>query len=186
MLANINKRDLGIYLGVLIFAFIAPNIFSDYKIQLTFWLILIILAMTWNIQGGEMGYNTFGNIMFFGVGMYLCSGIQIGLFFDLAEWTVSGGEKTFVHTPDQYFQGLWVGLLAAAIIPAIIALIIGYGVLGLRGHYFAICTLGIGIASGEVAGGIKLIGGGQGMTAPPWPKYIGGTEYRNEFFYYLT
>ena len=78
-------------------------------------VVLIILAMTWNIQGGEMGYNTFGNIMFFGVGMYLLFRIQIGLFFDLAEWTVSGGEKTFVHTPDQYFQGLWVGLVAAAI-----------------------------------------------------------------------
>ena len=24
------------------------------------------------------------------------------------------------------------------------------------------------------------------MTAPPWPKDIGGTEYRNEFFFYLT
>jgi len=186
MLANINKRDLGIYLGVLIFAFIAPNIFSDYKIQLTFWLILIILAMTWNIQGGEMGYNTFGNIMFFGVGMYLCSGIQIGLFFDLAQWTVSGGEKTFVHTPDQYFQGLWIGLIVAGVVPAIIAFLIGYGVLGLRGHYFAICTLGIGIASGEIAGGIELIGAGQGMTAPPWPKGIGDTEYRNLFFYYVV
>ena len=121
MLSNIKKKDLFIYLGVLAFALIAPNVFSDYRIQFTFWLVLIILAITWNIQGGEMGYNTFGNIMFFGVGMYVCSGIQIGLFFDLAEWTVSGGEKTFIHTPDQYFQGLWIGLLAAAIIPATVS-----------------------------------------------------------------
>ena len=84
MLSNIKKKDLFIYLGVLAFALIAPNVFSDYRIQFTFWLVLIILAITWNIQGGEMGYNTFGNIMFFGVGMYVCSGIQIGLFFDLA------------------------------------------------------------------------------------------------------
>ena len=68
--------------------------------------ILIVLSLTWDVQGGQMGYNTFGNILFFGLGMYICSSFQIGLFFPLAEWTASGGEKTFVHTPPQYFQGL--------------------------------------------------------------------------------
>ena len=68
---------------------------------------------------------------------------------------------------------------------ALVAAIIGYGILGLRGHYFAICTLGLGIAAGELAGGIELIGAGQGMTSPPWPKGIGDTELRSEFFYYI-
>ena len=54
-------------------------------------------------------------------------------------------EKTFVHTTAQYFQGIGVGLLVSAIIPAIVAGAIGYAILGLRGHYFAICTLGLGI-----------------------------------------
>ena len=49
--------------------------------------------MTWNLQGGEMGYNTFGNILFYGLGMYLCASVQVGMFFPLAEWTESGGEK---------------------------------------------------------------------------------------------
>ena len=66
-----------------------------------------------------------------------------------------------------------------------IAGLIGYGILGLRGHYFAICTLGIGIASGELAGGIELIGAGQGMTAPPFPKGLGDLETRGEFFILL-
>ena len=65
-------------------------------------------------------------------------------FFHLAEWTESGGEKTFVHTPSQFFQGMAVGLLVAAIVPTIVAGLIGYAILGLRGHYFAICTLGLG------------------------------------------
>ena len=55
----------------------------------------------------------------------------------------------------------------------------------MRGHYFAICTLGLGIAAGEFAGGIELVGAGQGMTSPPWPKGIGDTELRSEFFYYI-
>ena len=38
-------------------------------------------------------------------------------FFLLAEWTESGGEKTFVHTPSQFFQGMAAGLVVAAIVP---------------------------------------------------------------------
>ena len=87
-----------------------------------------------------MGYNSFGNILFYGLGMYLCASVQVGMFFPLAEWTESGGEKTFVHTPAQFFQGIGVGLAVAAIVPTIVAGLIGYSILGLRGHYFAICT----------------------------------------------
>ena len=62
-----------------------------------------------------MGYNSFGNILFYGLGMYLCASVQVGMFFPLAEWTESGGEKTFVHSPTQFFQGMAFGLLVAAI-----------------------------------------------------------------------
>ena len=179
------KNKLFIYLLILAFGLAVPYLFPAYKLQISILWILIILSLTWDVQGGQMGYNTFGNILFFGLGMYLCSSIQIGLFFPLAEWTASGGEKTFVHTPTQYFQGFFVGLILAGIIPALVAAFIGYGILGLRGHYFAICTLGLGIAAGEIAGGIELIGAGQGMTSPPWPKGIGDTELRSEFFYYI-
>ena len=179
------KNNLILYSVLLILGLAAPFLFPAFKVQISFMLILIILAMTWDVQGGQMGYNSFGNILFFGIGMYLCASIQIGMFFPLAEWTESGGEKTFLHTPTQYFQGLAVGLVFAAIVPAIVAALIGYGILGLRGHYFAICTLGLGIAAGEIAGGIELIGAGQGMTTPPWPKGIGDTELRAEFFYYI-
>ncbi|MDP6887605.1 MAG: branched-chain amino acid ABC transporter permease [SAR324 cluster bacterium] len=180
-----SKNNIIIYSLILVFGIIAPFLFPAYKLQISILWILTILALTWDIQGGQMGYNSFGNILFFGVGMYVCSSVQIGMFFPLSEWTASGGEKTFLHTTSQYFQGFTYGLFFAGIVPAIVAALIGYGILGLRGHYFAICTLGIGIAAGEIAGGIDLIGAGQGMTVPPWPKGIGGTELRSQFFYYL-
>ena len=179
------NQKIILYLCLLAFGIAAPFLFPAFKLQISIMWILVVLSLTWDVQGGQMGYNTFGNIMFFGLGMYICSSFQIGLFFPLAEWTASGGEKTFVHTPTQFFQGFFIGLILAAIIPAIVAAIIGYGILGLRGHYFAICTLGLGIAAGEFAGGIELVGAGQGMTSPPWPKGIGDTELRSEFFYYI-
>ena len=180
-----SKNNIIIYSLILVFGLGVPLLFPAYKLQISILWILTILALTWDIQGGQMGYNSFGNILFFGVGMYVCSSVQIGMFFPLSEWTASGGEKTFLHTTSQYFQGFTYGLILAGIVPAIVAALIGYGILGLRGHYFAICTLGIGIAAGEIAGGIELIGAGQGMTVPPWPKDIGGTELRSQFFYYL-
>ena len=59
---SFEKRELYICGGLLLFLIAAPFIFVNFKLQLAFMLILIILALTWNIQGGEMGYNTFGNI----------------------------------------------------------------------------------------------------------------------------
>ena len=85
----------------------------------------------------------------------------------------------------QFFQGMAVGLLVAAIVPTIVAGLIGYAILGLRGHYFAICTLGLGVAAGEISGGIEIIGAGQGFTTPPFPE-VGDLEARGEFFYFLS
>ena len=115
------NKNIILYAAILIFGLAAPFIFPAFKVQLSILCVLIVLALTWNIQGGEMGYNTFGNILFYGLGMYLCASVQVGMFFPLAEWTESGGEKTFVHTPAQFFQGMAVGLVVAAVIPTIVA-----------------------------------------------------------------
>ena len=115
------KKNIILYGSLLILGLFAPFIFPAFKLQISFMWILVILALTWDVQGGQMGYNSFGNILFFGIGMYICAGVQIGMFFPLAEWTSSGGEKTFVHMPSQYFQGFFIGLILAGIVPAIVA-----------------------------------------------------------------
>ena len=79
-----NKNNLILYIGILIFGLAAPYVFPAFKVQLSILCILIVLAITWNIQGGEMGYNTFGNILFYGLGMYLCASVQVGMFFSIS------------------------------------------------------------------------------------------------------
>ena len=71
------KNNLIIYLAILIFGLAAPFVFPAFKVQLSILCILIILAITWNVHGGEMGYNTFGNILFYGLGMYLCASVPV-------------------------------------------------------------------------------------------------------------
>ena len=84
------------------------------------------------------------------------------------------------------FSKVWQqDLIVAAVVPTIVAGLIGYAILGLRGHYFAICTLGLGVAAGEISGGIEIIGAGQGFTTPPFPN-VGSLEARGEFFYFLS
>ena len=177
-----NRLTWGLLIG---FGVLAPLLFPAFRNQIAFLWIFILFALTWDLQGGQMGYNSFGNIVFFGVGMYVTVSLQIGLFFDLTEWTEAGGEKTFVHTPEQYFIGLAVGLLAAAVVATLLAWLMGWFILPMRGQYFAICTLGLGIAAGEIAGGIEAIGAGSGMTTPDWPDISGGISGRNLVFDYL-
>ena len=64
------QKDLILYSGLIILGLAAPFLFPGFKVQLTILCVLIVLAMTWNLRGGEMGYNTFGNILFYGLGMY--------------------------------------------------------------------------------------------------------------------
>ena len=46
-----NKNTL-LYAGLLIFGLVGAFLFPAYKLQLSFLYILIVLAMTWDVQGG--------------------------------------------------------------------------------------------------------------------------------------
>jgi branched-chain amino acid transport system permease protein len=58
----------------------------------------------------------------------------------------------------------------------------GWIVFGLRGPYFAIGTLGVAIAAGELVGAWDYVGGGGGITLPTYP---GEGDDRAMFFYFL-
>ena len=93
------SKNILLYSAIVIFGLVAPFVFPAFKVQLSILCVLIVLATTWNIQGGEMGYNTFGNILFYGLGMYLCASVQVGMFFPLAEWTESGLSLIHISEP---------------------------------------------------------------------------------------
>lgn len=162
MSAN-GRRLLG-YGLIVALALLLPLLLPGYRTQLAFLWVMIAFALTWDLLGGRMGYNSFGNIVFFGVGMYVCAVIQrdSGL---------------------AYYPALFLGLGAGAALPVLVAAVLGSGILGLRGHYFAIGTLGLGIAAGEFASGWDYIGAGSGMVPPLYPGAVGGREL---FFYYLV
>ena len=151
------------YAGIIALALSAPFLAPDFRTQMAFLWVMILFALTWDLLGGQMGYNSFGNILFFGIGMYACAVIQrdSGL---------------------GYYAALFSGMGVGAALAVTVAALLGSAILGLRGHYFAIGTLGLGVAAGEFASGWDYIGAGSGMVTPLYPGAAGGRE---SFFYYL-
>jgi branched-chain amino acid transport system permease protein len=105
--------------------------------------MLAILAESWNIIGGFTGYASFGNVAFFGLGAYT-TGILM--------------TKAALPLP--------VALAAAAIVPMLFAAAIGLPILRLKGHYFAIATLGVAETMREVVYNVEVTGAGTGLVMP--------------------
>jgi branched-chain amino acid transport system permease protein len=141
----------------------APLLFPDYRTQMALLWVMVVFALTWDVVGGQMGYNSFGNVFFFGVGMYACAVVQRDFGLD-------------------YYTGLAVGVAVGTVLAVLAAAVIGAGLLGLRGHYFAIGTLGLGIAAAEIAASWDYIGAGAGLVTPVFP---GDIQDRTLFYYSL-
>jgi len=109
-------------------------------------MMYIVLAQSWNFIGGYAGYAAFGNVAFFGIGSY-----SVGLL-------VRAGLP------------LWVGLIVGGVVAVVFVLLIGMPVLRLKGHYFAVATLGTAEALREFVQ-VKDIGGkGGGLMSLPLPS----------------
>lgn len=182
---TIAPRTLAGYAAILLAGIAMPVLFPAYQSQMAELWLFIVFALTWDLVGGQMGYNSFGNVIFLGVGMYACIVTQVGLFYDVSVYNDSrgGGATIFTFDLGQYLEGLAVGLPVGAVFAALAAVVLGSLVLGMRGHYFAICTLGLGIAAGEIANGWEWIGAGSGMVPPNPPEAIADLS---RFYYYLA
>lgn len=124
---------------------ITPVIDKSQLREMTLIAMFVALAASWNIIGGLTGYAAFGNVAFFGLGAYTAA---------------------VLVDPHKGHQPFAVALLAAPAVPAIFAVLIGIPLLRLRGHYFAVATLGAGVALGEVIKNVEWLGGATGLFPP--------------------
>ena len=99
----------------------------------------LIMAVAWNILGGFTGYVNFGSAAFFAVGAYTTIALQKS--FDLP---------------------LPLLILAAGLVCALIGLGVGYLTLRLKGVYFAIATLAMGIVLETLVNNWSYVGGAKG------------------------
>jgi branched-chain amino acid transport system permease protein len=106
-------------------------------------LILATLAQSWNIIGGYTGYPSFGNSVFYGLGGY---GVAIAMV--------------------QYGLPFPVGLAIGIGLAVGFAILLGLPVLRLRGHYFAIATLGLAEVMTAIVSYLEIAGRNVGLILP--------------------
>jgi branched-chain amino acid transport system permease protein len=147
-----------LFAAVLTGLLLLPRHVTSYRLlTYTSVLCLALMAQGWNFIGGYTGFAAFGNVAFFGIGAY-----ATGLLM-LSKWHVS----------------FFPALAAAALLAAGTAALIGLPVLRLKGHYFAIATLGVAEAFREIAGSWDSVT--QGATGIDLP-----VRSDSEFFYYAA
>ena len=176
-----SQKSLALYGVIGLLSIASPFMFDSYISQLTMLWIMVLFAVSWDAMGGQMGYNSLGNIVFFGIGMYISAVVQIGLQYDVAEYTAAYGAIKVDFTREQYLTGMVLGTIVAAIGAVLSALVLSRIVFGLRGPYFAIGTLGIALAAGELFGAWDYVGAGSGISLPVFP---GEPEVGERFFYF--
>jgi branched-chain amino acid transport system permease protein len=129
---------------VLLVLGVAPGLLSPFLVQFLINLFMLaILAASWNIIGGFTGYASFGNVAFFGIGAYT-SAILL----------------TRAHVP------FLAALPVAGIVAVLFAVLVGAPILRLKGHYFAIATLGVAEATREIIYNLEVAGAGTGLVMP--------------------
>lgn len=125
--------------------------------------MFVALAQAWNLIGGFAGYASFGQVVFFGIGGYFTA-------VAMSHWHFS----------------FWLSLVLSGIFAALFGALIGAPLLRLRGHYFAIATLGVAEGVREVVTNLPdLTGGGAGITLPTVGNQATTAYLGNDGFYLL-
>ena len=102
--------------------------------------VYIILASNLNLMIGYAGYVNFGNIVFFGLGGYVC-------IYLVTAW----------HVPVVF------SALVGGVVVSVVALLFGLGILRLRGAFFALATIGVNQAVQQLVVNFEPWGGATGI-----------------------
>jgi len=121
---------------------LAPYWADDVGLRESFLLaaVYITLASNLNVMIGYAGYINFGNIVFFGLGGYVCVDL-------VTRW----------HWP------LMLAALTAGVVVSLLALLFGFGILRLRGAFFALATIGVNEAVRQFVANFEPWGGATGI-----------------------
>jgi len=139
---------------------IVPLFGSGYQYRmLTLLFMWVALAQAWNLLSGFTGYFSFGHVAFFGLGGYATGILMARLGWPFPAATAGG-----------------------SLLAALFALVIGLGLMRVKGHYFAVASFAVAAAVRELVNNLHfLTGGGMGLQVPLFPGELLG---QNRFFYF--
>jgi branched-chain amino acid transport system permease protein len=130
--------------AALAFALAFPHVAGTYYVRVVTGIFMFgMLASGWNLIGGYTGYPDFGAAAFIGIGAYTTGILMLSAHAAFALAVLAGGT---------------LSVAAAAGMGSVL--------LRLRGHYFAVATLGFMIVLEQLAANLEITGGGSGMNLP--------------------
>lgn len=138
--------SLAVVVVCIIFMLAFPGFASGYGLSLCITLLLYItMAQSWNLLSGYTGYVSFGHVGFFGAGSYAAAILITRYGMDWITASFIGGA-----------------------VASVLAALIGWPALRLRGPYFAIVMLGFaGVLKNAVILWKDVTQGGMGISLPP-------------------
>lgn len=145
-MTSTNRITLLATVVLILFLAIFPTFASGYGLSLVITLLMYTtMAQSWNLLSGYTGYVSFGHVGFFGAGSYAAAILIAGYG---ANWIPAS--------------------FCGAMTAMVLALLIGWPALRLRGPYFAIVMLGFaGVLKNIVILWKDVTQGGMGISLPP-------------------
>lgn len=134
--------------GVVAYPFVFTGSFALHVMIMVF--MYAALSLAWDLLGGHAHLFSFGQAAFFGMGAYASTVLYL---------------RTGVSP--------WLGMVLAGLMAGLLGLMIGYPTSRLRGHYFAIASLALGVITESFFTNWRYVGGAQGLSLPvvhgqPW------------------
>ncbi|MBM3298634.1 MAG: branched-chain amino acid ABC transporter permease, partial [Deltaproteobacteria bacterium] len=115
--------------------------------------IYVTIATAWNFIGGYAGYLSFGHVAFFGIGAYTSAMLA----------------NAFRLSP----VGIVLSSLPAGLVALVVAVVVGYPCLRLRGPYFAVITLCFAFVVDLAVRNLAFLGGADGLWVKAMDLPIG-------------
>jgi branched-chain amino acid transport system permease protein len=139
------KNTVIFFLLICLALILVPFVVQGYWLRVVTGIFMFAtITCALNFIAGFAGYAAFGNVVFMGIGAYTTAILMVkaGVLW-------------------------WIGVIAGAVLSAAFAILLGLPILRLRGHYFAICTLGVNEAVKQFTLiWENLTEGGMGITLP--------------------
>jgi branched-chain amino acid transport system permease protein len=145
MVQSESKTNIITFLVICFALIIFPFVIQGYWLRVVTGIFMFAsITVALNFIAGYAGYAAFGNVVFMGIGAYTTAILMMKAGIP---W--------------------WIGVLAGGILSVLLAILLGIPILRLRGHYFAICTLGVNEAIKQFTLIFEdLTEGGMGITLP--------------------
>src|SRR4030042_3540517 len=145
-LALLKKPWVLITLLVLLFLPFSTSNIHFHHVLIMF-MLFATLSEAWNVIGRFPRQVSFGHATFVGIGAY--AALVLLKRFDLSPW---------------------VGMLVGGGVAVIVAILIGYPVFRLKGHYFAISTFAVAEITERLFANWDFVEGAIGLPAPVLPE----------------